>query len=283
VVCGLFAAAGIVLVAAHTRAEGVSVVARTGYRVPTPIARPEILPLAISGSKLAGALFTGPAPAQPTCPSDMVEVEGEYCPYVEQRCLRWIETKSPATRCAEFAPSAPCRMKTTKKTFCIDRYEWPNRAGAIPEYMTSWKEARAACNAAGKRLCTDSEWTLACEGPQHLPYPYGLKRDSNACNIDKPHDFPNPAKVYDPKTQSAELARLDRREPSGSRAACTSPFGAHDMAGNVDEWVVNETGDGFQSGLKGGYWGPVKNRCRPMTVAHEETFRYYQIGFRCCA
>ena len=23
------------------------------------------------------------------CPPDMIEIEGEYCPWVEQRCLRW--------------------------------------------------------------------------------------------------------------------------------------------------------------------------------------------------
>jgi sulfatase modifying factor 1 len=57
------------------------------------------------------------------------------------------------------------------------------------------------------------------------------------------------------------------------------------MVGNVDEWVNNESQGGkpFRSGLKGGYWGPVRTRCRPMTTAHDETFRYYQIGFRCCA
>ncbi len=293
-ICGPLAAAAAMLCAAHTNAADAprdAVRASTLARA-TSIARPEILPFAPSApgrdAGLAGPLFAGAAQGQrdaappSKCPGDMVEVEGDYCPYVEQRCLRWIDAKS-AMRCAEFAPSAPCRMKTTKKKFCVDRYEWPNKAGAIPAFMASWREAKVACGAVGKRLCTDSEWTLACEGPKHLPYPYGLKRSSDACNIDKPYGFPDPAKVYDPKTQDAELARLDQREPSGSRAACTSPYGAHDMAGNVDEWVVNETGEPFKSGLKGGYWGPVKNRCRPMTIAHEETFRYYQIGFRCCA
>ena len=63
-----------------------------------------------------------------------------------------------------------------------------------------------------------------------------------------------------------------------------SPYGVHDMVGNVDEWVVNvsQAGKPHLSGLKGGYWGPVRTRCRPMTTAHDETFRYYQIGFRCC-
>jgi formylglycine-generating enzyme required for sulfatase activity len=63
-----------------------------------------------------------------------------------------------------------------------------------------------------------------------------------------------------------------------------SPYGVHDMVGNVDEWVVNvsQFGHPYVSGLKGGYWGPVRTRCRPMTTAHDENFRYYQIGFRCC-
>jgi 23S rRNA (uracil1939-C5)-methyltransferase len=56
-----------------------------------------------------------------------------------------------------------------------------------------------------------------------------------------------------------------------------------DMTGNVDEWVINESGMPYKSGLKGGYWGPVRDRCRPMTTAHYENFIFYQIGFRCCA
>ena len=55
------------------------------------------------------------------------------------------------------------------------------------------------------------------------------------------------------------------------------------MTGNVDEWVVNESGKPFKSGSKGGYWGPVRARCRPMTTGHAENFPFYQTGFRCCA
>src|SRR5262249_1233220 len=145
-------------------------------------------------------------------------------------------------------------------------------------------EARAMCAAIDKRLCTDSEWTLACEGPERLPYPYGYKRDARACNIDKPYGFPNANRIYSPflNIQNDELTRLARREPSGANTGCASPFGAIDMTGNVDEWVINESGKPFKSGLKGGWWGPVRTRCRPMTTAHEPTFRYYQIGFRCC-
>jgi sulfatase modifying factor 1 len=146
-------------------------------------------------------------------------------------------------------------MKTQHKHFCVDRYEWPNMAGATPVTMTSWYEAGASCAAVGKRLCSDTEWTLSCEGQDRRP-----------------------------KEGEGELARLDQREPSGTRNSCVSPYGVHDMVGNVDEWVVNvsQGGKPYQSGLKGGYWGPVRTRCRPMTTAHDEKFRYYQIGFRCC-
>jgi formylglycine-generating enzyme required for sulfatase activity len=229
-----------------------------------------------------------PSPA-PACSSGMVDVEGEYCPNVEQRCLRWLDPDT-RMRCAEFekAPdSGRCSSKTQHKRFCMDEYEWPNRAGALPAYMASFVDAKAACESMGKRLCDDTEWTLACEGPERLPYPYGngFSRDESACNIDRPYIWPHPEKIFDPRTQDDELARLDQREPSGARASCVSPYGVHDMVGNVDEWVVNasQLGKPFVSALKGGYWGPVRTRCRPMTTAHGETFRYYQIGFRCCA
>jgi hypothetical protein len=264
-------------------------------RGPLAAARgPELLPMMarrdvpVFGSFIKPGGTAGALPSESACAPDMVEVEGDYCPYVEQKCKRWLD---PATKlqCAEFETQpmgAKCGMKTQHQKFCIDRYEWPNRAGAIPQIMASWVEAKATCEGSGKRLCSDTEWTLACEGPDHQPYPYGegFERDAQACNIDKPYIWPDPEKVYDPKTSAAELARLDQREPSGSRASCVSPYGVHDMVGNVDEWVVNvsQFGQPHQSGLKGGYWGPVRTRCRPMTTGHQETFRYYQIGFRCC-
>jgi formylglycine-generating enzyme len=263
----------------------------------SPAARetgPQLTPLLAKGDpSIFGSFIKPGAPtvapvADEACPSDMVEVEGDYCPYVEQKCARWLD---PATKlqCAEFdkpAVAGRCFMKTEHKRFCIDRYEWPNKVGQVPQAMASWNDAKATCQSIGKRLCADTEWTLACEGPQHHPYPYGdgYARDGGACNMDKPYVWPNAERVYDPETSAQELARLDQREPSGARASCVSPYGVHDMTGNVDEWVVNvsQFGQPHESGLKGGYWGPVRTRCRPMTTGHEQTFRYYQTGFRCC-
>jgi hypothetical protein len=238
------------------------------------------------GGALVNAGIKTPANPLPqassVCPAGTVEVEGDYCPFVEQKCLRWLDPETKM-RCAEFAPTSDCSVRTAHKHFCIDQYEYPNSPGAKPQVMVTWNQAKAACGAVGKRLCGESEWTLACEGSERLPYPYGYARNAEACNIDKPHDDVNERLFLDPRTRDAEAARLDRREASGSHEACVSPYGAYDMTGNVDEWVVNESGHPYKSGLKGGYWGPVRDRCRPMTTAHDENFAFYQIGFRCCS
>jgi formylglycine-generating enzyme len=225
-----------------------------------------------------------------SCADGMLEVEGDYCAEVEQPCKRYIDPEGVfPRRCAEFGPTTKCTSKTSKKHFCMDRYEWPNKAGENPVVMKTWYEAKASCEGIGKRLCTDSEWTVACEGQERLPYPYGYDRNSEACNIDKPHPDVNEKALgsNDPKVREAEAKRLWQGEPSGSRASCVSPYGVHDMTGNVDEWVVNEGGtisaNPFKSGLKGGYWGPVRDRCRPMTTVHGPDFSFYQIGFRCCS
>lgn len=218
------------------------------------------------------------------CPGDMIEIAGSYCPDLDQRCVRWLMTEQGGVeRCAQFAPSGPCKASTQKRHFCIDRFEYPNKQGERPAVMKTWMEAQDICRASGKRLCGDSEWTLACEGKHRLPYPYGRKRDAKACNIDKSLPRVDEKAIADPKRSAAETARLWQGEPSGTRAGCTSSYGVFDMTGNVDEWVVNESGKPYKSASKGGYWGPVRARCRPMTTAHGETFPFYQTGFRCCA
>jgi hypothetical protein len=229
---------------------------------------------------------------EPTsCPEGMLLVEGDYCQVLGHVCLKRID--GPVERCEKYAEPPICEGQIQQKRFCIDRFEYPNLEGVRPVVMVSWMEAKAACEGEGKRLCTGSEWTLACEGAERVPYPYGYTRDATACNIDRPHPDVDEQALLNPRDVSGEVARLDQRVPSGEMARCKSPYGVQDMTGNVDEWVVNEKhfgpgpADGserpFISGLKGGYWGPVRNRCRATTTFHNEWFRFYQIGFRCCA
>jgi sulfatase modifying factor 1 len=230
-----------------------------------------------------------PAPApyagvRGSCPADMLMVDGAACSEVEQRCLAWLpELPGSPPRCARFAPNASCAGVTTRMHFCIDRFEYPNREGQLPAVNRSWEQASELCAARGRRLCKSKEWTLACEGEERLPYPYGHARDDEACNVDRPMLGPFPRPVQHVPKPFAHMPLVDWRVPSGEMDRCVSPFGVRDMTGNVDEWVVNESGKPYPSGLKGGYWGPVRDGCRPMTVAHDQKFSFYQIGFRCCA
>jgi hypothetical protein len=219
------------------------------------------------------------------CPSDMVEVKGDHCQVVEQICEEYINEKRD--RCARYRNKVRCFGKTRAIHVCVDRYEYPNQVGVKPTVAVTWEEARETCASEGKRLCTADEWTQACEGAEHTPHPYGFVRNPEACNHDKPYIVPDDNAYHNPATRAKEVERLSQSEPSGSRPGCVSSHGVFDMTGNVDEWVLNESGSvngpEYQSGLKGGYWGPVRNRCRPMTTDHNSWHHGYQIGFRCCA
>lgn len=233
-------------------------------------------------------LDAGSVAAPRDCPDGMQLVDTLYCPEVKLRCLKSeYEKSNHLTICHEFAPGQTCVGAPRRQRYCIDRYEFPNREGAHPPVMVSWFDAHAACEAEEKRLCRESEWVAACEGPDKLPFPYGLKRDPEQCNIDNRWVTPELTKIYSPDAKVAEdeLLRLDRSVPSGAKPGCTSGFGVHDLTGNVDEWVVAEsrhTKSGW-AGLKGGAWGHVRNACRPMTTSHSPDFKYYFVSFRCCA
>jgi len=228
------------------------------------------------------------------CPSDMVEIEGDYCPDVEQKCLYNVDMSGkrenkpadPTWACGEF--QAPTLCKSDKKVhmhFCMDKYEWPNKEGQIPQDWMSFFDVKRACESVGKRMCFSHEWTLAAEGPNMHPLPYGdgFHRDNNICNFDR--HIPGGIDVFKAKKPDDETAKKLRSllVPSGSKSECHSDYGVYDMAGNVDEFVINESGSPYVSGLKGGHIWHVRNASRPMTTAHGPTFSWYETSGRCCA
>ncbi len=228
------------------------------------------------------------------CPDGMKRVRGSYCPQVEQVCLEWVDavgkpTNAPASgqtgRCGTFQQPSKCLTPEAKrpfKDFCIDTYEIPNVRGQVPQSWMTWHDVKNVCESQGKRLPTRSEWTFACEGPDIHPYPYGdgFHRDRTSCNTD---NSANGIDVFKATSHDTETARrLDGLlTPSGSKPLCVSPFGVYDQVGNVDEQVVNETGQPYKSGLMGGHVFGVRNYCRPMTEAHGELFSWYETSGRC--
>ncbi len=204
-------------------------------------------------------------------------------------CTEWIQKEYPE-RCARFDRDAWLAkskdMATKPMHFCMDRFEYPNRKGAYPVIFINFNESKAMCEEQGKRLCTEEEWTFACEGEEATPYPYGYERAPDKCPIDRKWRAFNekPLSKRDTFEAMMELDRLWQGEASGASPGCRSPFGVYDMSGNVDEWThsVREY-EKNQSILKGGYWGPVRTRCRPATRSHDENHIFYQQGFRCCS
>jgi eukaryotic-like serine/threonine-protein kinase len=144
----------------------------------------------------------------------------------------------------------------TGRSFCIDKYEWPNEVGKAPQTNVSWVEAKIACIDAGKRLCSRKEWQVACRSGTRNVYPYG--------------------DVYDNKQCSTEGIKPSK---SGFFRKCSSS-GLFDMVGNVWEWVEDKQGD-YPIMLGGSYNDGKDAHCSqliPGTVAVKAS----DAGFRCC-
>ncbi len=221
------------------------------------------------------------------CPDGMKLVDGDFCTKVEQQCTKhWWDDVNKKKVCENFKKPSKCIGKKVHKRFCIDTYEYPDIKGARPEVMNNFFQAQVKCAALGKRICTENEWTMACEGPELKPYPYGYTRDATKCNGDHTYDFPNMDKVR--KRDPKELERLWLGVPSGTQPECISDYGVADMPGNADELASSEHFTGwankYDNVTTGGPWFlGVRNQCRPKIYTHNEGFYYYYLSFRCCA
>lgn len=205
-------------------------------------------------------------------PENMIEIEGNYCPSVRQDCKKWIDD----LRCSEFKKPSICLSKErVHMHFLIDKFEWPNKEGSYPEIGFNWYGATERCESVGKRLCSEAEWNFSCEGEEMLPYAYGYKRDNSVCNVDKPW-------IDYTKFSQDEWNKLYQGVVSDSNSLCKSWAGVINLNGNVDEIINAPYGNAYKNELTGGWWGPIRGRCRPKTTAHSEVFGFYQLGTRCC-
>ncbi|MFZ4816337.1 MAG: formylglycine-generating enzyme family protein, partial [Phototrophicaceae bacterium] len=86
-----------------------------------------------------------------------------------------------------------------------------------PVERITWFEARDFCDLRGMRLPTEAEWEYAARGPDEFIYPWGNTFVS--------------ANVVNTENSNGQTANV------GSRPAGASWVGAHDLSGNVWEWV----------------------------------------------
>jgi hypothetical protein len=233
-----------------------------------PLAVPHVVEASPAQSPLAGAGCPDP--------QHMVMVEGNYCPEVQHDCARWMETggKFGYYRCAEYTAARCLSPSRVHMKYCIDRDEYARPGETLPWSHSSWTDATNTCASLGKRVCLESEWNFACEGEEMLPYPYGWQRDADACNADR-------MDLFKPNGQLRDL-----RVGANDKPRCVSPFGVHNLSGNLEEWTTIDASAGTtwpRPAMKGAYWQPSRNHCRANQTAHDRYYNGTETGFRCCA
>ncbi|MBN2343744.1 MAG: SUMF1/EgtB/PvdO family nonheme iron enzyme [Deltaproteobacteria bacterium] len=195
----------------------------------------------------------------------------------------------------------PEGMVVVDQSFCIDIYEASrrdateisrgaddsmalSRPGVMPWQVVDNAAAQAACESAGKTLCTADQWYRACIGPDATEYSYGNEYEAAACNgIDT---FCNCESSACSESAECPFALCYHTcganyhlMPTGSFPGCTNGYGVFDMNGNL--WEHTRSGNDMT--IRGGAYNcsdsPRLHKCSYVPGTWTPSAR----GFRCCA
>jgi hypothetical protein len=156
-----------------------------------------------------------------------------------------------------------------------------SRPGVVPWADLTHADADAACRAAGKRLCTEAEWTRAC---QTAATPACTWSYASTCTDGTAAPRCNTHELDGDPTMAGDQ---DVLLATGAQAACYADWGAaghiFDMTGNLKEWTAaRATG---VNPLRGGSYEDLLDgsTCTFSFVAVGDTYKLANAGFRCCS
>lgn len=217
----------------------------------------------------------------PRCPPEMALVGDDVC--VDRWEASLVQVLSDGSEQA-WAPYGPLPAGTVALRAV-------SKPGVVPQGYVSGEQAQQACANAGKRLCTDAEWTRACRGPEGTQFPYGSDRVAGICNDDGRDEHPvveasrrsgcPSNRMWYEGMDNPLINQLDNTvQKTGARGGCTNRYGTFDMVGNLHEWIDDPAGT-----FRGGYFMDTWRNgegCDYETVAHRLSYHDYSTGFRCC-
>ncbi len=173
--------------------------------------------------------------------------------------------------------------------------DWKKYAGVgkekHPVVRVKYKDAMAYCRWTGGSLPTEAQWEKAARGNDGRIYPWGNIWDGSKCNWNGGANVAGMVDIYKKRGTM----------PVDSFLSNASPYGIHDMVGNVWEWCFDwfdenyykisplRNPEGAMSGkfrvLRGGSWNNGYTddfRCANRGWAAPRRNRYL-IGFRVCS
>jgi len=151
----------------------------------------------------------------------------------------------------------------------------------LPVTGVTWRHAKAYCEMNDKRLPSEAEWEKAARGPLGVEFPWGNRWDESLLNLGAGEGWEHNV------------------APVGSYPKGVSPYGVHDMAGNVMEWTADwyqpYPGSEYKSDdygekmrvVRGGGWGGLGH----YVISHfyrtsyrfnlQPGYTFVDLGFRC--